>query len=65
MAVALYNLGWKRAPVEVTWAALGLNGAQNVRDVWQRKDLGPVQSKLRFDAPQHGALLFKVGQARR
>lgn len=62
MAVGLYNLGWHHANVQISWAELGLTGAQPVRDVWQRKDIGILNEKVGFDVPQHGAMLLKVGK---
>lgn len=59
-AIALFNRG--RAPENkvVDWKAFGLKGNQKqVRDLWQRRDLGRLGS-LKVTIPAHGALLYKV-----
>lgn len=64
-AVALYNRGPRHRQVEVSWALLGLEGSQPVRDVWLRRDLGKVNKTFVADVPQHGAVLIRVGTPRR
>lgn len=62
-AVALFNRGWGRQPITVTWAELGLVGTPQVRDVWAGRDMGRVDKELRVDVEGRGAALFIVGEA--
>ena len=47
-------------PIRVTLAELGLTGRCRVRDLWQRRDLAPVESELAPLVPWHGAALFRL-----
>ncbi len=42
------------------FSVLGLTQTQAVRDVWQQKDLGSFQQKIRITIPYHGVKLFRV-----
>lgn len=64
MAVGLFNRGPVAADASAEWTALGLSGAQRVRDVWQQKDLGSFRNAFTVKVPRHGAVLVKVGTAR-
>jgi alpha-galactosidase len=61
-AVGLVNLGATRADVSVSWAQLGLSGAQPVRDLWQRLEMGSFASGYTVPVAAHGTVLVKVGQ---
>lgn len=62
-AIAVFNRGRMPATKELTWSQFGLasvlSKSMNVRDLWQRKDLGK-QASLKVTIPAHGALMFKV-----
>jgi len=64
LAVALFN----RAPVKTTvtaqWSDLGISGTRPVRDLWQRKDLDPVDGAFSAKVPPHGVALVKIGNAK-
>ena len=62
-AVALFNRGLQRASVTASWADVGVNGAQPVRDLWQQRDLGTFSDRFAATVPAHGAVLVKVGRA--
>jgi alpha-galactosidase len=64
MAVGLFNRGPVAADVRADWKTLGLSGPQNVRDLWQQKDLGTSRDALSAKVPRHGALLLKIGTPR-
>ena len=64
MAVGLFNRGLATAPVKVTWTQLGIGGEQQVRDLWQRKDLGKVAHEFATAVPRHGAVFLKIGTPR-
>lgn len=61
-AVGLFNLGRETAPVAVTWAQLGLTGAQQVRDLWRQQEVGVHPDGFVIDVPRHGAALIRVSQ---
>jgi alpha-galactosidase len=61
-AVGLFNRGMEEATVTVDLGAdLGLSGAQPVRDLWQRHDLGRREGQFSANVLAHGAVLVKVG----
>ncbi len=60
MAVALYNRGQIGTQVTADLAALGVSGTQEVRDLWQRKNLEPATKQISAFVPQHGAVLLKL-----
>jgi len=62
LAVGLFNRGRKTEPVTARWEDLGLSGAQPVRDLWQRKDLGTFDGSFSATVSNHGALMLKIGQ---
>lgn len=50
----------KGLPVPVTWAELGLPETVRVRDLWGRRDLGPVKETFAPLIPWHGAGLYRL-----
>lgn len=62
-AVGLFNCGETNATVEVNWTDAGLSGKQNVRDLWQHRDLGAFDGKFSSAIPAHGAMLIQVRAA--
>ena len=61
-AVLLLNKGDAPADLTVTWDEIGLRGAQKVRDLWERKDLGEFKSSFTVsNLARHEHLLIKVG----
>jgi alpha-galactosidase len=62
MAVGLFNRGPEGTTVTASWSALGLNGRQPVRDLWQQKDLGAFDNSFAAQVPSHGAVLVKIGR---
>jgi alpha-galactosidase len=61
IAAGLFNRGPEAATVTATWTALGLKGAQPVRDLWLQKDLGRMDRQLSATVPRHGVLFVKIG----
>jgi hypothetical protein len=47
-------------PITVALEELGIGGPLQVRDLWRREDLGPVDSTLEATVPWHGARLFRL-----
>ena len=59
--VALFNLNAFPSPVTVKWSNLGFTDAPNVRDVWNRRDLGRYdESFTALILGQHGVRLLRV-----
>ncbi len=59
-AIGLFNLADAPQDISVTWAQLGLKGAQNVRDLWRQSDLGAAAEKFTATVPRHGVVLVRV-----
>ncbi|HTU34489.1 MAG TPA: glycoside hydrolase family 27 protein [Candidatus Acidoferrum sp.] len=58
--IALFNLHDSPQKVSYSWNGLGLNGAKyNLRDLWQRKNLGPAGA-LALNLPPHGCAIYRV-----
>jgi hypothetical protein len=60
--IALFNLHAFPTEVTVRWKDLGFVDASNVRDVWNRKDLGKSTQKFSSVLPGHGARLLRVSK---
>jgi alpha-galactosidase len=69
VALALFNRGSRQAEVSVKWDELNralapkksISGKQNLRDLWQRKNLGAFEGWTTA-VPGHGAVLLKLGR---
>jgi alpha-galactosidase len=59
-AVGLFNRGPEEAKVSVNWSALGLHGAQMVRDLWQQADLGKFDGEFSAPVARHGVVLVRM-----
>jgi alpha-galactosidase len=58
--LAVFNLGDKAQEVSYSWKDLGLpEGSHAVRDLWERKDLGPAAS-LKTELAAHATRLYRV-----
>jgi alpha-galactosidase len=57
-AVGFFNHGAADAAMSVTWAALGISGAERVRDVWRRSDLATTTDSINVTVPFRGAILL-------
>jgi alpha-galactosidase len=58
--LGLFNLGETEAKIAVTWAELGLTGAQRVRDLWRQKDLLSTMGRLEAPVARHGVALVRL-----
>ena len=63
VAVGMFNRDLVAQRITVKWSELGLSGEQPVRDLWQRKDLGPQRDELSATIPRHGVLFVAIGSA--
>jgi alpha-galactosidase len=62
-AVLLLNKGREKADITVRWEKIGLSGAQPVRDLWARKDLGEFEDSFTGQGlGQHEHRMIKVGR---
>ncbi len=62
VAVGLFNRGLAANKITVPWTLIGRTGAQPVRDLWQRRDLGASRDAFSATVPRHGVVLIKVGK---
>ena len=46
--------------MRVSLAELGLRGPARVRDLWERRDLGPVDAEIAAVVPWHGSVLLRI-----
>lgn len=58
--LALFNLGEKRKAVAVNLKKHGWTGTVSLRDLWNRRDLGPFRKTFRAELPAHGAGLYRL-----
>jgi len=62
-AVLLLNKGREKADITVPWDQIGLSGAQPVRDLWAREDLGEFEDSFTArELGQHEHRMIKVGR---
>jgi hypothetical protein len=59
---ALFNIGESPLRVGATWKDLGLDGAREVRDLWERKVLTRAESSIEIDLPPHGSSLLRLSR---
>jgi len=61
-AVLMLNKGETPSDLTVTWDRIGLRGPQNVRDLWERKDLGVFEGSFTAASlGRHEHRFIKVG----
>jgi alpha-galactosidase len=61
-AAGIFNLRPHPARMAVTWAELGLDGKQSVRDLWRQKDIGLVDGRYEANVPGHGVMLLRLSR---
>ena len=59
-AIGLFNRGCEPREVSVCWKDLGIKPPSNVRDLWDRKDLGSFPETFARTIPSHGAGLYRI-----
>ena len=60
IAVGIFNKDDFDNSYGLSPSGLNLTGKYDVRDLWQRKDLGDVDGTLTINVPSHGAILLKL-----
>ncbi|HTE88147.1 MAG TPA: alpha-galactosidase [Terriglobales bacterium] len=61
-AVALFNRSEASLKMTLDFKAIGFSGAAKLRDLWEHKDIGPVQDTYTVEVPKHGVVLLKVSR---
>ena len=59
-AVGLFNRSRAEAAVKASWADLGIQGKQTVRDLWRQRDVGVFTEAYEVTVPPHGVMLVKI-----
>jgi alpha-galactosidase len=59
-AVGLLNPGADPAKVTIDWSTLGLQGKQQVRDLWRQRDLGIHTDQFTAEVRSHGVVLVRL-----
>lgn len=62
--VALFNTGDAPSEVSASWSELGLSGKYNVRDLWQKHDVGASEDRLTAKIDPHGTGLYRLERAK-
>ena len=65
LAVGLFNLGSVKQSRTITWAELGIQGEQPVRDLWRHQSRGMISEAFTASPPSHGVVLVKIGKPKR
>ncbi len=59
-AVGLFNMDIFMRNITITWKDLGLSGALNVWNLWERRDLGTHLDQIQITVPTHGVVFLKI-----
>jgi alpha-galactosidase len=59
-AIGLFNRSNHDASITLDWKKAGLSGEQNLRDLWQHKDLGSFDQTFSSTVPSHGVILLQT-----
>jgi alpha-galactosidase len=59
-AIGLCNGDEITRRVTANWSTAGVGGAQRVRDVWRRRDLGVFPTEYSAEIPRHGVVLLRL-----
>lgn len=60
LAVGLFNLAEMPREMFVDWSLLGIEGKQQIRDLWRQKDLGTFEGRFATNVPRHGVSLVRL-----
>jgi hypothetical protein len=59
--LAVFNIGDSgEEQIKINWSELGLSGNCAVRDLWAKKDLGPVAGGQTFKVAPHASAFYKI-----
>ncbi|MEO6816242.1 MAG: glycoside hydrolase family 27 protein [Edaphobacter sp.] len=62
VAVGLFNRSWSVRDVSVDLAQIGFGNGGNVRNVWEKKDMGHRKGVVAETLPKHGAALLIISK---
>ncbi|MFP5042033.1 putative Ig domain-containing protein [Parasediminibacterium sp. JCM 36343] len=60
LAVGLFNRSKDKATITANWNDLGIEGKQQIRDVWRQKDVTIEAEKFETEVASHGVVLLKI-----
>lgn len=60
VAIALFNRGENPLTISARWIDLGIEGKYLIRDLWSRKDLGVISSKIERKLDRHETVLLRL-----
>ncbi|MGK6356773.1 glycoside hydrolase family 27 protein [Sphingomonas sp. DT-207] len=58
--LALFNMTDKEREIGVDFRWLGITSTVRVRDLWERKDIGPASGRFAATLPAHGSGLYRL-----
>ena len=64
-AVAFYNPSDKAADMSIKMADIDLDGIVEVRDLYNKKNLGEIENEFSVKVPAHGTRIYKMKAAKR
>lgn len=64
-AIGLFNRTNSSSSITLNFSDAGLTGAQSLRDLWKREDLGKFDSTFTVEVPAHGAVLLCASSAKK
>jgi alpha-galactosidase len=62
-AIGVFNVDEAAQVVQLNWQQIGLEGAQEFRDVWRHTDIGIFTDSLSVRVRPHGVVLIRARQA--
>lgn len=64
LAVGLFNLKNEARTMEVSWSDLGIQGRQEIRDLWRQKPAGTASAAYSASVSPHGVMLVRLSAAK-
>ena len=58
--LAMFNTGCMEQQFELAFDKLGMEGAYQVRELWEHKDIGREEKAITASIPSHGAALYRM-----
>lgn len=60
IAVGFFNMSNKKEKIEYRLADIGIQGKQQIRDLWRQKDLGEFENLFPAEVNSHGVVFVKL-----
>jgi alpha-galactosidase len=60
--IAVFNLSEEPRDIQVVFSRFNLGNKYEVRDLWDKKNIGVYENKLSVSVPVHGARLLKISK---